>query len=739
MSVSFHPITHWLPLTLASVAVMGLTVWAYRHRFRGTSGRWRWVALGLRLAAVLLCLLAALRPSVIFQEKKKQSVTVVFLEDRSRSGTVADEAGAQKRWVHQRKVLKEGLAAAHALGPETEVKPFGFADKLHELNPDDETEPTGRETAIGTSLRETVKRFSGQRISLIVLLSDGANNAGVAPHQAARELKTQQIPVVSVAFGTETAGAGSRNIVVRDLVVPPTVFVKNQVEVKGNLIARGFPNHELNVEMLVEGQSEPVATKKIKVPEGAGEVIPITGLKYIPQSAGEKKITLRVKPEKGEVIETDNEISTFLTVLKGGLNVLYLMGGNFGWDFKYLYRSLDSSENIHLDGKVMRRAAQGETGDLPDSDLAPGRYDVYILGDLPAEQLTQSQQRKLADLVEQGSAGLMMLGGRSSFGPGHWGSTEVARVLPVEVHVGDGQYEPEGGVKFIPNADALDSFVLQVGRDRAESAKIWDRLPPMTGTNRFGKPTKLALVLGSATIDGRPEPIMLSTDIGRGRTLVFGGETWVWSRTTDEGRAAHKKFWRQAILWLAHKEDQGDNQVKIKLDSRRIAMNQTLEFSVTARDSKGQPLPDVTYKGSLTREGAEDKPTDVQIYRQGDEGKGSYYADQEPGTYKLTVTASSKGNVVGTDSVRFLVYQDDREMENPAADSALLRQIAEITGGTSLKPEELGKYLKALSGKMVSEYVTQSEVRIWDRWPFLLLFAALLTLEWWVRKRHGWV
>ena len=38
-----------------------------------------------------------------------------------------------------------------------------------------------------------------------------------------------------------------------------------------------------------------------------------------------------------------------------------------------------------------------------------------------------------------------MLGGRSSFGAGGWASTELARILPVEIRPGDGQIEPEGG------------------------------------------------------------------------------------------------------------------------------------------------------------------------------------------------------------------------------------------------------------------------------------------------------
>ena len=106
----------------------------------------------------------------------------------------------------------------------------------------------------------------------------------------------------------------------------------------------------------------------------------------------------------------------------------------------------------------------------------------------------------------------------------------------------------------------------------------------------------------------------------------------------------------------------------------------------------------------------------------------------------MTVEATTRdGKALGRDSARFLVYQDDRELENPAADRALLRQVAETTGGASIAPEDLAKYVKTLNGKIYTEYTTQTEHRIWDNWPFFLLFTAVLTLEWWLRKRHGWV
>ena len=66
-------------------------------------------------------------------------------------------------------------------------------------------------------------------------------------------------------------------------------------------------------------------------------------------------------------------------------------------------------------------------------------------------------------------------------------------------------------------------------------------------------------------------------------------------------------------------------------------------------------------------------------------------------------------------------------------------QIAEITGGEAVAHEALGKYLKGIDQSSYTEYLSPTEHKIWDNWPFLLIFAAILTMEWWLRKRHGWV
>ena len=137
------------------------------------------------------------------------------------------------------------------------------------------------------------------------------------------------------------------------------------------IVARGFAGQTLDVELFVEGQAAPVAKTQVKVPDGA-DVIPITGLKYTPQTPGEKQVTLKVAKQEGELVVTNNEISTFVTVLSGGLNVLFLQGSNFTWDYRYLMRAIERSPDIQVEGWVIRRPAEGDKSEIDDAEFAPG-------------------------------------------------------------------------------------------------------------------------------------------------------------------------------------------------------------------------------------------------------------------------------------------------------------------------------------------------------------------------------
>jgi hypothetical protein len=753
ISVTVSPIGSWPVLVVAALAVTALTLWAYSRRLKGSSGRWRWFALGLRLLAVLLCLMAALRPTVFLKEKKKQKASVAVLLDTSSSMLIGDEVGGKTRWDVAQQAIKEARQFAKTLGPDLDFRFYRFDSKLAAAatnetapakasDPANPEKPTGRETNLGSAMIDVQKQQDGtdRRMARLVVLSDFTSNKGPDPLEIARQLKGRGVPIITVGLGTENAGTTHKDVALRDIVNSPTVFVKNQLEVRATMVARGFANRSLGVELFVEGQADPVAKTQVKVPDGV-DTIPVTGLKFIPQTAGEKRLTLKVAPQEGELVVSNNEISTFVTVLSGGLNVLFLQGSNFTWDYRYLFRAIGTSRDIQVEGVVIRKPAQGDVSEIDDGEFAPGKYNVYILSDLPAEFLTTRQQKLLVDAVRKG-AGFMMLGGRTSFGAGGWASTEVADILPAEIHPGDGQYEPEEGIKLVPTSLGLDSFILQIGANRAETERLWKAMPPVLGCNRVGERKALATTL--ATWAGaNAEPMMISMEIGKtGRVIAYGGETWVWARATEEGRIAHRKFWRQAIFWLSHKEDDSENHVKLTVEPRRVGVGEKLELTATARDAKGVAIPNVIFECKIEREGPDPVVEPVELYNQAEEARASKFATEnlgQPGNYTATCIARKNGAEIGRDTARFLVYQEDRELENPSADLKLAREMASLTGGEPVTPENLTSYLKGIDRSSFTEYLSPTPYNVWDNWPFLLIFAALLTLEWWLRKRHGWV
>ncbi len=202
----------------------------------------------------------------------------------------------------------------------------------------------------------------------------------------------------------------------------------------------------------------------------------------------------------------------------------------------------------------------------------------------------------------------------------------------------------------MPSTDGARQLRAAGRSQPAETKRIWDALPPILGTNRFGERKALAHVLATSPAPDA-EPLMLSLDVGNSRTIAYGGDTWVWARASEEGRLAHRKLWRQLIFWLSHKENDSENHVKLTLDRRRVAVGEKLEISATARDAKGAAIPNVQYETKVEREGPEPASEPVDLYDQGDEARGSIYATEkigQPGNYTVTTIARRDGQEIGT-------------------------------------------------------------------------------------------
>ncbi len=195
-------------------------------------------------------------------------------------------------------------------------------------------------------------------------------------------------------------------------------------------------------------------------------------------------------------------------------------------------------------------------------------------------------------------AGVMMLGGFENFGAGGYADTPLADLLPIELNSADkraagGSPDPALHIaeplKMVPTAAGMSDFVIASGFAGQESRGV-EVARSATGGEPLPRDQGFGRVLGQAE---NGLPLLVAQDIGRGRSMAFAADTtfqWVLGGQRD----AHQRFWQQAILWLAHKELQGDEATWLQLSQRRLRPGQPQELTFGARDKDKRPIEDAT-------------------------------------------------------------------------------------------------------------------------------------------------
>jgi uncharacterized membrane protein len=756
-----HPVFNSTTLVVALAAALLAAVMFLSPELRRMPPRRRRTLLALRIVIFLLVIAGLLRPTYVFTEMKRLPATVVVLVDRSRSMQVEDEAGGKSRWDALRSTLEQSVPQLRALQADYEIKvyefdadvsPVNFSDEALELSPRAE----GQQSAIGAAIEDVLRREAGKRLAAVILASDGVQQAysprDVPPPQiAARRLADLVTPLYTVAFGRERSASQSRDVALTELLVNPTVYVKNELAIAGTLRVDGLANQDIPVQVLFEtapGKMEVVATLRPRATEST-QLISLDSI-YVPETPGERKLTLRAVPPEGvsELVTTNNELSTFVTVLEGGLRVLYLEGG-LRVETAFIRRSLDASQDIEVRSYVYdERDRKNWPLDLVE-DFQPGKYDVYIIGDLDSSALwSESQTANLDALVkavDQG-AGLIMLGGYHSFWPGGYQRTPLRNILPLAVEDIDLVTRQEfgdpiqkdlhipGPLQMLPDQRNAGVSFMQLA-PRADNLEAWKKLPPLKGANKFRQLKDAAIPLA---VTPAGDVLMAALEPGRGRVLAFAADsTYQWRLHGFD--AMHKRFWRQVILWLAHVDETGAGDVWVRLGQRRYDPGQRVEFTagVKALD------PDVVQNAKLEAEVIFPNGTRqaLRLTRQGDVLAGTVLETQEPGDYKIVVIGSHGTTDLGRAEGRFTVHFQDLELDNPSARPGLLAALSKATPrGRAVPPESLPELLRELK-EAPPEMIVQSQTKYtpWDRPEYFFLLVGALCVEWYLRKRWGLV
>ena len=742
-------------LLVLPAALLGVTISTYLAT-PAAARRRTFVVLGLRLLAFLLAGLAIVRPSLATPERNPLRSLLLIVCDCSGSMTIQDESGHQSRWELLLRTLREGSPELDRLSEDqqADARYYKFAGDVVAFQPNDPGAADGKRTDIGAALRALFEQRDDQQPPrYLLLLGDGADNGNARTPALSEASRWRNLPCPIHAFacGNPTTTDRQNDVAITSIATEPALVPsKGKLTVKLGIDAPGFENSTVRVRLFLDNEEVLARDEVLTLTNGNMVKLECNA----PSKPGEAKLRVQVDDPKhkdeapqGDLFPLNNKIETYITVTKEGVSVL-LVDKQRAMEPLFICDALTKDPRIRVTPVWLRggQTIDANSGDLFHFDRQP--YDAIILGDVTAEQMRAVNRQALESiehLVSRG-AGLLMLGGYSTFGNSDWQGTPIERMLPIDFATSRGQIEENR--KMLPTQTGLRSFgyLLRLSDD-AKPEKAWESLPELEGISRLQKSNKgIETVLAESN---RGEPILIAQNYGDGRVLAFAGDTthrWV---VNPQKQQMHGRFWRQLALWLA-KQENAEGSVWIKPDTRRLPLRGDLGFSVGVRSRSGVDLKDGAYTVEVA--GPDGVKTPVPTARTANDDRGTFIKTEVPGEYLITVHGKAKdpsnGEVIdGESSAHFIVYDEDIEMTRRAADHDFLKKLASAGGGDFHRIEELPSFLR----RMQSENLVRNKpkLRLRPDWRttgrssflvvFFVLFVTTLSLEWLLRRRWGMV
>ncbi len=726
-------------------------------RVRGKSSpRDRMILRALRIAALVVLIVCLMRPMLLLNAAVPQRNFVGVLIDDSRSMQIADRGGRQRAdWIRD-SVTAENSALIKSLRERFQVKLFHFGATAEKLD-DAKATPLKfdeNETKLGAALEGARRELEMVPLSGLVVLTDGADNSRAPIADELLSLRARQVPVFTVGIGSEKF---ARDIEVRRVETSSSVLKGSTLVADVLVRQRGFGGAKLP--LMVEDDGRLIGQSEITLPPD-GDVAPVR-VEVKMSTAGARLLTFRIPLQSGEQVAQNNATQALVRVRDAREKILYVEGEP-RYEMRFIRAAIEADSNLQLvalqrtaDRKFLRLNVDG-----PD-ELANGfpvtrgelySYRAIVLGSIEASFFTHAQLAMLADYVNVRGGGLLMLGGRRSFGEGGYAGTPLADVMPVVIEgnsTGD-------SVSFLADLTAsvtpsgASHAVTQVTPDPVKSAERWRTLPAVTSVNRIRrvKPGAVTLIDGKvpkagregvpegAQLRGYEQPLLVYQRYGRGLSVAMPIQdswTWEFDSSIPYGDPTFPTFWKQLLRFLT---SDVPGRVTVHVATDQVNPRTPVDIRADVADSSFLSVNDAQVNAHIVGGAgpARDVPLEWAVDRDG-EYRASF-TPTEPGIYTVRVDAKAHDGTVSSDSTFVRVADLNAEYVDAEMRAALLQRLARETGGRFYTPETVGTL--AADVAMSKRGVTvANEMDLWDMPVNFLLLVTLLSAEWGYRKLRG--
>jgi uncharacterized membrane protein len=735
--VSFaHPLPLWaFAAVIALAAWLALTAYA-RARTRLTSGQ-RAALVALRFLALIGIVVFLMQPVRLLPSSASPGRIVALVVDTSRSMNLRDtDAGSR---------LDEAAAAAARdvaarLQSKFRVDTWSAGDQVVAASLDRLT-ATGHRSDLQGAIRQIEERYRGRDLAGIVLLSDGGETRTDAPAAG----RAAPVPIVAIGVGGSDI---TRDREIRSVTVGPSALDASLVDITATIVSHGEP-HRGRVRLLRGGRV--IATRDVDLPPNGA---PLPQIFQVPADrAGAAVYRVEIDEAEGELTAGNNRAEVLVRAPGRPRRVLMLEGAP-GFEHTFLKRAWQLDPSLEVDAVVRKgrndqgnetyyvQAAAARTAPLtngfPATREALFAYDAIVLANVSADALTRDQLALLTDFVATRGGGLLVVG-QQSFGRGITG-TPLEPVLPVEVG------SRSSGVLRAANRASAERLkpaltddgaihpVMRIAADPGAVRKRWEALPALADAAPLGTPRPGAAVLALTTTGtGATVPLVAVQRFGRGRSMIFGGEaSWRWRMMRPANDDAYDVFWRQAIRWLG-----GETPEPIAVTTgEMVPVSAPVAVDVAARTPAFEPLPGASAEVTVVAPSGEEHVLPV---RAGDDPSrlSATFTPAEPGVYRVRATVRrAGGDTAGTAEQLILAGGMDPELIDPRLNEAVLRRLADASGGQYATVATARAALDAFARARARTPPPQVRDLWQNAWSFLAI-VLLLSVEWVLRRQWG--
>ena len=789
--------TYFLPgwgVVLGIGVVIGITVFLYLRVARPLHPRYRFLLMLLRITAASILLGCLLAPVIIEKKDITPPTHLSILVDTSQSMKLVDAPMSEipiSRLSQVNQLLFDGQFLT-TLQDRFEVHLYPFNTRLQQSVPlaqeGEELLPTfeaeGNLTDIGAAIREAAAAWKGQQTAGIVLITDGAHNSGQFPLETITAL---EVPIYPIGVG---AVEPPKDIQIQRVNYTPVAYTDHESVIRVSVGQTGYTGKttQLSLREVESNTLVDAVTFTFNAHEAVNAIDASTQqvieLKITPQSEGNFQYSVTLPTLDGELTAANNQKTFSVKVVKAKLNVFYLEGRP-RWDYTFLKRTLERDPDIEatcailasnrskrlpvesvpnrLDGYYPQAMPVSETPKFPETLAELSKYDVLILGDLGAAQLTETQQRAIVDFVETRGKPVIFLPSRNTLGVNGFGNTELASLLPIDIppagcRVEDteftGQLTQSGA--FHPMLQLHETQMAVRSQPQAGSELTTDNfLSNLPALPRFFSGFRLRGGTTTLMDNGKGMPILMLQRAGLGKSLLVAAEgfyNWQFGAKAFKDKRYHAiypRFWAQVLRWMATNTD--DKNVYLTTDASTYAIGDTVKVTAYLYSETYQPQVGATVEIEVVPPDGE--PFQVNSARSSviDSQLGDASATPDPafdshftaqfvllqkGKYRIRATGRSGPLKLGEDQIDVYAQPQLAELENPQRNEDLLKQLAGQTGGAYFTMADAASVPENIANVQNPIFV-DAERELWAHPLVLIAVVGLLGTEWFLRKRVG--